>query len=117
MKRVLVMVLVTLFIGCSGGDWVDAPSTCLQLSGEIDIWNLNVSGEYRVTKTGDPTADFEALIDKMRGLDATDDQIAQFRKKMDNTLTMASRALCSSIGKSYTGDWECTADHQRIKCK
>ena len=36
---------------------------------------------------------------------------------LERLIAEGGRAVCGNIGMSYTGEWECTAQQQRVKCK
>ena len=36
---------------------------------------------------------------------------------LERLIAEGGRAVCGNIGMSYTGEWGCTAQQQRVKCK
>jgi hypothetical protein len=115
MKRVQILLVVLLGACGGGGSWVDAPTQCQQLWALVNFASLG-EPEANQPKGDDLAKVLEAAQreEAARGVPA--EELAKDRQGLDQAIATVLRQACSSAGKSFTGEWECSAQQQRAKC-
>jgi hypothetical protein len=122
-KFVALPIALSLF-GCSGS-WVDAPQACMGGWGVVQMANLEgmaqqmfAGNSNEEAETKDLKEAFEQLLAKeQKKKPGSDKDVKEAREALEKVIALGARTVCGQSGKSYTGDWECTATQQRVKCK
>ncbi len=125
MTRAMLIFAAFGLSACSGGgNWVDAPQACMGGWGIVQLGNVKAMTERMLTGAPEPkpsSTDLKEVIEKEieseRKNGMSEAELKKGREAMEGIIALGARAVCGNVGKSYTGDWECTAERQRVRCK
>jgi hypothetical protein len=59
----------------------------------------------------------DQVLAEQRKKGASEQALRRTGDGLERLIAEGGRAVCGNIGMSYTGEWECTAQQQRVKCK
>jgi hypothetical protein len=125
--------------GCSSERWVDAPQACEKGWAPLKqaVATFLTQKQLFGPKGGVPPSQLEFVNQYMDAAKSSDD-LREVRNRMlainlkrghseeasrrdvavfDQLVGEGARSVCGNVGMSYTGEWECNAKQQRVKCK
>jgi hypothetical protein len=127
MRTVLVcsaLGLLACSAGGGGGNWVDAPQACMGAWAAFQMGDVGAIAQRIATGAPPPRPSstdlkeaFEKVLETERKKGTPEAELKEGRAAFEAIIAAGARAVCGNIGKSYTGDWECTAQKQRVRCK